>query len=459
MLQILSLLALVAVFTLATVTPLNMGLLAFVAAFVVGAASGLPLDDVMSYFPGDTVILLVGITLLFGIAKVNGTIDLVVEQALRLVRGRRWAVVWMVFLLAGVLMSLGMVLAVAMLAPIAMSIAGRYRINPLLMGMMLSHGALGASLSPITVYGAFTLRVARGMELDLSPLTLFLFPFALNLAFAVGLFLILGRDLFRRTADGDEVVVPGSPTGHDRVPEPSFAGPVPGADRDGASAPMAAATGAGVAPVAERGAGAPASRPAPGLTHERGLTVVSILGLVVGPAVFGFDVGVTALTIAGLFLLLRPRHCDSAMREVAWSAVLLVTGMLTLMAVLQENGSLELVGDAAVALGAPIIAALLLLVAAGIVSAFGSSIGTIGIAVPLSVPLIATGNIAAASFVIAIGFCSTIVDVSPFSTNGIIVLAEARVADRHRFQRSMLTYTAIVVALAPLLSWLFLLVL
>lgn len=74
-------------------------------------------------------------------------------------------------------------------------------------------------------------------------------------------------------------------------------------------------------------------------------------------------------------------------------------------------------------------------------------------------PLIATGHIPAAGFVIAIGFCSTIVDVSPFSTNGIIVLAEARVVERHPFQRTMLAYTGIVVVLAPLLSWLFLLVL
>jgi di/tricarboxylate transporter len=199
--------------------------------------------------------------------------------------------------------------------------------------------------------------------------------------------------------------------------------------------------------------------PATGLTVERALTVVGILGLVAGPAVFGVDVGVTALSLSGVLLLMRPRHSDPAMREVAWSAVLLVTGMLTLMAVLQENGSLELVGDAAVTLGAPVVAALLLLLAAGIVSAFGSSIGTIGIAVPLAVPLIATGNIPAAGFVIAIGFCSTIVDVSPFSTNGIIVLAEARGVERHRFQQRMLAYSAIVVVLAPLLSWLFLLVL
>ena len=58
--------------------------------------------------------------------------------------------------------SLGPVLAVGMRAPIAMPIAARYRIIPLLMGMMLSRGALGAAFSPITVYGAFTAETACG---------------------------------------------------------------------------------------------------------------------------------------------------------------------------------------------------------------------------------------------------------------------------------------------------------
>ncbi|OLT05726.1 hypothetical protein BJF90_01705 [Pseudonocardia sp. CNS-004] len=64
----------------------------------------------------------------------------------------------------------------------------------------------------------------------------------------------------------------------------------------------------------------------------------------------------------------------------------------------------------------------------------------------------ATGNIPAAGFVIAIGFCSTIVDVSTFSTNGIIVPAEARGVQRHRFQRTLLACTGIVVLLAPLIG-------
>ena len=43
--------------------------------------------------------------------------------------------------------------AVAIIAPIALSFAARHGINPLLMGMMVIHGAQGGGFSPISVYG------------------------------------------------------------------------------------------------------------------------------------------------------------------------------------------------------------------------------------------------------------------------------------------------------------------
>ncbi|MFD0488028.1 Na+/H+ antiporter NhaC family protein [Saccharopolyspora spinosporotrichia] len=100
-----------------------------------------------------------------------------------------------------------------------------------------------------------------------------------------------------------------------------------------------------------------------------------------------------------------------------------------------------------------LLAALLLCLAVAVLSAFGSSIGTLGIALPLALPLLELGGIGAAGFVVALGFCSTVVDVSPFSTNGIIVLAQARVDDKQRFQRRMLAYGGLVVLVAPVLAW------
>ena len=48
-----------------------------------------------------------------------------------------------------------------------------------------------------------------------------------------------------------------------------------------------------------------------------------------------------------------------------------------------------------------------------------------------------------------------IVDVSPFSTNGALVLANApESVDKDRFFRQLVAYGALVVALAPVVLWL-----
>ncbi|WP_037275748.1 hypothetical protein [Kibdelosporangium aridum] len=44
---------------------------------------------------------------------------------------------------------------------------------------------------------------------------------------------------------------------------------------------------------------------------------------------------------------------------------------------------------------------------------------------------------------------TTIVDVSPFSTNGALVLANARGVDRNRSYRQVISYTCVIVALGP----------
>lgn len=201
MIYLISIAALVAVFAVATVRPVNMGILGFVAAFVVGGwVSGISVEDIQSFFPGDMFLVVFGITLLFGIARVNGTIDLTMGAALTLVRGKPWAIVWLMFLLAAGLMALGSVLAVGMLAPIAMPLAKRYGIDPLLMGMMLGHGALAAAFSPVTVYSVGIGELTRDQGVDISPLVLFIVPFTLNLLLAGVVFLVRGRGLMRSTA-------------------------------------------------------------------------------------------------------------------------------------------------------------------------------------------------------------------------------------------------------------------
>ncbi|WP_425314991.1 SLC13 family permease [Streptomyces viridochromogenes] len=149
--ELISILVLVVVFVIATTRSVNMGALAFAAAFGVGGlVADLDADGIFAGFPGDLFVVLVGVTYLFAIARANGTTDWLVHAAVRLVRGRVALIPWVMFALTGALTAIGAVspAAVAIVAPIALSFAARYGISPLLMGAMVVHGAQNRAASP-----------------------------------------------------------------------------------------------------------------------------------------------------------------------------------------------------------------------------------------------------------------------------------------------------------------------
>ncbi len=445
--EILSIIVLVLLFVIATTLPVNLGALALAAAFFVGTmAVGLSVDEIIlgvpgdgeisGGFPGDLFVLLVGLTYLFALAQNNGTVDLLVQWCMRLVRGRLAAVPWIFFFLTLLLSSIGALFAVAIVAPLAMPFARRYGVNLLLMGMMVVHGALGGAFSPISVYGAFVNETMVNEGLPSSPTTLFLTPMVINIVVAVGIYLLLGG----RQLVGERVAV----TADDAESDQRVSHDGPGA----ASAPGSASTSS------ERSSVDAPERVAVG--YEQVLTLVGLVILAVGSVAFELDVGFLAIAIAVVLRLAAPRRKD-AIGQISWSTVLLICGVITYVGVLQAAGTVDYVSERIIAIGAALVVALLLCYLGGVLSAFASSVGILGVAIPLAVPFLQQGEVSPIGMVAALAVATTIVDVSPFSTNGALILANAPAdIDRDRFYRQMLAYAAVVVAVGPLLAWLLL---
>ena len=53
----------------------------------------------------------------------------------------------------------------------------------------------------------------------------------------------------------------------------------------------------------------------------------------------------------------------------------------------------------------------------------------------------------------ALAIAATVVDVSPFSTDGALVVANAREEDRQRVYRQLMMYAGAVVLTGPALAW------
>src|SRR6185436_13159430 len=201
--QIAAIVLLAVMFVIATVLPINMGALALVGAFIVGLIAQLPARDIVAGFPGDLFVTLVGITYLFAIAQDNGTVDWLVHKAVWLVRGKIVAMPWVMFALAGLLTAVGAIspAAVAIIAPIALRFAQRYNISPLLMGLIVIHGAQAGGFSPISIYGGITNQVVQRAGLPQHEVMLFLASLFINLAIAVVIFLYFGGHRVSQRSD------------------------------------------------------------------------------------------------------------------------------------------------------------------------------------------------------------------------------------------------------------------
>ena len=442
-LELIPILALVAMFAAATLLPINMGTLGFVAAFLVGTiAVGMSTDDIIAGFPSELFLTLVGVTYLFAIAQNNGTVDLMIRGALRLVRGRVAFIPWVMFGITGLLTAFGALgpAAVAVIAPIALGFAKQYRINALLMGMMVIHGAQAGGFSPISIYGVTVNNIVAKAELMNSPLTLFLGSLLFNAAIGVLLFVFLGgRSLIGRTVHDDDTKTEADGSGGG-TPQPDVAIATPAGNGGGATATLAAPE---------------TTKPLPtkSVTFDQVLTLIGLGALAVFALGLDLDIGFVSMTVAAILALASPKAQKGAVSQISWSTILLIGGVLTFVGVLQEAGSVEWVGNGVAALGMPLLVALLLCYLGGIVSAFASSTAILGATIPLAVPLLLAGEVSPIGVVVALAIASTIVDVSPFSTNGALVLANAQGIDRDRFYKQILKYSALVVAIGPAIAW------
>ncbi len=83
-------------------------------------------------------------------------------------------------------------------------------------------------------------------------------------------------------------------------------------------------------------------------------------------------------------------------------------------------------------------------------SAFASTTGILAALVPLALPLVASGEVAGWALLSALAVCSSIVDVSPFSTSGATLIATAAEEDRPRLTSLLTRWGLSMIVIGPI---------
>jgi len=378
---------------------------------------------------------------------------------------------------------------VAIIAPVGMSFARRYSINPVLMGLFIINGATAGGFSPLSIFGSITNTVVADNDLEGSPLFLWGASIVINILLSILVFFLYGGrkmlgagrvdtssthddDFVAATVAGDATEdtgadIPGAPARRTAVGSTSTQGAAISGGR--VSEPAHGQPGHHHSQAEDRAddralqttaiAEEEHEGPVTTLDRDRTLTLVGLVLLVVGALVFQLEIGLMALTIAALLSLIAPAGAKGAVGQVAWPTVLLICGIVTYVGLLQELDTPGWLGDNVAALGIPLVAALLICYIGGVVSAFASTTGILGALIPLAVPfLLGSDAIGAIGLITALALSSSIVDSSPFSTSGALVVANSNPEDRDRVFRTLMIWGFSMVALIPPITWLVLVV-
>jgi di/tricarboxylate transporter len=373
----LSLAALVVAIIVSCTTQMNVGVLALALAWIVGVyIGGMALNDVIGAFPVQLFLMLVGVTLLFAQAQLNGTLDRLARGAVHLCRGNVGLIPIMFFLLGCGIASLGPgnVSTAAMLAPVAMAVAARASIPAFLMAIMVGNGAQAGSLSPFAPTGIIVNGLMVKIGLGGHEWWNYWTVLAAHAAVAfLGYALFGGMKLFRR-----EYVAP--------------AAEQPEVDRFAAA---------------------------------HWLTLAAILGVIVSVLFFGANIGMAAFTGAVLLVALRVADHEKAIKKIPWTPIVMVTGVTVLIALLEKTGGLDLFTALLARFATQETVTGMIAFVTGIISVYSS---TSGVVLPAFLPTIpglvmrlGGGDPLALAASMNIG--AHLVDMSPLSTTGAICIA------------------------------------
>jgi di/tricarboxylate transporter len=390
-LAVLSLSALVLALALSSLSTVNVGFLAIVLAWLVGVyAGGQSVDQVIAGFPTSLFLTLVGLTLLFSMAQVNGTLDRITHKAVRRAAGSPGVIPFVFFFLTNILASVGPghIAATALMAPLAMAAAGRYGIPAFLMAIMVANGASSGSLSPIAPTGVVVEGITTN-DLGMGDVRWAIYGNNLiaHLVIAWTGYLVLGGwKLLRRKN----------------------------------LRPAAASQEAGPAEAGHYKEDAP-------LTWKQWLTCAVIAGLVVSVVFLKLNVGLAAFAGAVILTLARAADENAAVKAMPWGVIMMVSGVTLLVTMVDKAGGMALFADFLARLATPATVTAVAAFFSGVISIYSS---TIGVVLPALLPTvddlimnIEGGDALAIVSSMIVG--GHVVDVSPLSTLGALCMAAA----------------------------------
>lgn len=372
--SIISLVILLITIVIGFVKKINMGVLALGFSLILGYLGKVSASNIIKGFNSSLFLMLVGVSILFGIAQHNGTLNLIVKKLIKLSGKKAWLIpILMYFVIYFIaFLGAGTITGFALAALFGIPMAKELDADPFLLTTMGQLGSIGGGIVPWAPTGIIGLELAKNANITGNLANTMVLNTFLATAFgAIISYIFLKGYKLKAKELSSEVLK---------------------------------------------------------FNKKQKITLVGILCMVIGVAFFNLNIGLLSILISIILILLKVGTEKEALGSVPWNTILLISGMGILMSLIVKLGGIKFLADIlSLFMNEKTVAGILAL-SSGILSLFSSTSGVVMPTMIPTIPLIVetlgiAGVVPSALLLSAVINGSSPSGMSPLSTGGAFVMA------------------------------------
>lgn len=390
---------------------MNTGLVAIGFALLLGRANGISDKEIISGFNTSLFIMLLGVTYLFSLAQLNGSLELLAKKVVALAGRRTFMIPIVIYVFSVVLSAIGpgTVPTMAIMMVFSMALAAQLGINPAMLSALSVLGASGGGVSPLAATGIIGINLCAEFGLTGIEKQFLMNGILSSTVYAAIVYVMLGG--YKLHSD----------TVLDLKDIPAF-------------------------------------------NRKQIITLFGIAVMVFVVLFLKVNVGLTSFAVAMVLSFLRVSDEGEAIKGIPWGTLLLITGVGVLMHIIIMLGGIKLLSQELARIMTPSTSVTIMGITSGIMSWFSS---TSGVVMPTLIPTIPDvlanlgvgGKMLELEMATAITMISNTAGISPLSTGGALALAaytsaaKASPALQHQLFIRMFAISALGVVILSTLAY------
>lgn len=370
-----SLIALAAAIILGFVLKVNVGIVAIGLAYVIGIIYNLGAGKITGGFSSSMAMTMIGVMYLFAIVSKNGTLELMARKIAGLAGKRKFLLYIAIYAIGAIISGVGpgAIPTLAIIPVLAIPIALKAGINPILLSLIGQMGAQSVRMCPITPEAVVVSGLMAEQGLNGSTLP------AMWSLWVTELVMVAAAFLFFKGWKFDEPL------------------------KD-------------IADTAEIS------------SKFNGKQILSLAGLLtmIGCVVlFKMNVGLISFVVGMVLVMAGCAQDKDVIKAIPWNTILLVLGVGVLMNIVKLSGGVDLLAEFIASASSAKTVSPIMNGAAGVMSFFASGLGVV---FPTLIPTVGgiaenLGGVSATELMSSVVIGGTIAGFTPISTAGALILA------------------------------------